>query len=117
MSDAIVAAVRAISHEATNDDLNLLVSAINARRKTLRSQRMLVNQASLNSPGTRVETVGLRPKYLSGLHGTVIPGRAHRAGDILIKIDEADRYFVTGRGRFNLDALSVPASALKAADE
>lgn len=114
MSDAIVAAVRAITTEATDDDLNLLVSAVNTRRKTLRSQRALVNQASLDSPGTRVVTVGLSPKYLSGLHGTVVPGRAHRAGDILVKIDEADQHFVTGRGRFNLNALAVPASALKA---
>ena len=107
-------AIRFITTEATSDDLDLVFAALKNRRKQLRASAALVNQAAL-TPGTRIETVGLSPKYLTGLHGVVLPGQAHRAGDLLIKIDEKNRYFArgTGRRRFNLDALSVPASALK----
>ena len=99
----------------TDDDLNLIFTAFKARRKTLRANLALVNQAAL-TPGTRVETFGLSPKYLNGLHATVVAGTARRAGDILINVDEDDRYFARGNGRrrFNLDPLAVPASTLKA---
>ena len=110
--------VRFITTEATDDDLNLIFTAFKARRKTLRANLALVNQAAL-TPGTRVETFGLSPKYLNGLHATVVAGTARRAGDILINVDEDDRYFARGNGRrrFNLDALAVPASTLKAEEK
>jgi hypothetical protein len=110
---SVTETVRFITTEATNDDLDLIFEAFKSRRKTLRANLALVNQAAL-TPGTRVETFGLSPKYLNGLHATVVAGHARRAGDILINVDEESRYFVTGRRRFNLDALAVPASTLKA---
>jgi hypothetical protein len=109
----ISSVVRFIATEATDDDLNLIFTAFKARRKTLRANTALINQATL-TPGTRVETFGLSPKYLNGLHAVVVAGNARRPGDLLINVDEADRYFVSGRRRFNLDALAVPASTLKA---
>jgi hypothetical protein len=110
---SVTETVRFITTEANDADLDLIFTAFKARRKTLRNSAALVNQATF-TPGTRVETINLSPKYLSGLRGTVVAGTPRRAGDLLVNIDEESRYFVTGRRRFNLDALAVPASALKA---
>lgn len=95
-------------------ELDAVFQAYKTRSKSLRSETALVNQATL-TPGTRVVTQNLSPKYLSGLRATVTEGKASRAGDILITVDQDDRYFAmgTGRRRFNLDALAVPAASLR----
>lgn len=93
-------------------ELDAVFNAYKIRAKGVRAETLLVNSATL-TPGTRVETVGLSPKYLSGLRGEVVPGTPRRVGDLFVKIDENDRYFATGRRRFDLDKLAVPASALK----
>lgn len=96
----------------TRPELDAVFNAYKMRAKSVRAETGLVNAATF-TPGTRVETVGLSPKYLSGLHGVIVAGTAPRPGDLFVKIDEDDRYFATGRRRFNLDRLAVPASALK----
>lgn len=101
-------AIKLIS-ELTRQELDAVQSAVTARSKYLREQEALTNQATL-TPGTRVMTKGLRPKYLNGLHGEVIATPTRRSKDIAVKIDADDRYFVTGR--YNLDALAVPANCL-----
>jgi hypothetical protein len=91
-------------------EIKSVFDAANARSKQLRAQRAAENSATM-TPGTRVVTANLRPKYLSGLHATVIAGETRRRGDILINIDESDRYFANS-ARYNLSRLAVPASSL-----
>lgn len=63
--------LNAIRDGVCDDDYNVVVKAINTRRKYLDSQKDLQNLASLEV-GQRVELAGLRPKYLVGMTGEVV---------------------------------------------
>ena len=92
-------------------DLENVQQAINQRVRYLRDMRAATNKATLK-PGTRVRTKGLRPKYLNNLNGEVIAEATRRKGDIMVLVDEADRWQIT---RYSHNGkLSVPASALEA---
>jgi hypothetical protein len=92
--------------------ISVVQAALSAHSKHLHDQEALLNQATL-LPGTRVITKGLRPKYLNGLHATVLPADAKRKGDILVEVDQADRYFVSSRYMGSSGRLGVPAACLE----
>jgi hypothetical protein len=105
-TEDVVTAVGDMSPE----DLDLVQSMINLRRKLLREVKSAANQAEFG-PGTRVVLTGIRPKYLNGLYGEVVRPSTRRAGDLEILIDEGDRL---GAERYLSPAgtINVPAGAL-----
>lgn len=96
---------------ATREELDAISEATRERSRSLRTIAVIVNKANF-TPGTRVVTRGLKPKYLNGLHGEVIAGFVKRKGDILVRIDSeyrdgAERYVSSVTG-----TCAIPASAL-----
>jgi preprotein translocase subunit YajC len=92
-------------------ELRAVFEAYRNRSKALRATQAIVNKATFK-PGDRVVTQGIRPKYLSGLHGTVSAQPARRKGDITILVDENERF---GAARYVSQAsgvVSVPANCL-----
>jgi preprotein translocase subunit YajC len=91
---------------ATEQEVRLLFDAGNRRAKTIRANQAAANAATL-TVGSKVRTKGLKPKYLSGLPGTVTRVDGSK---ISIEVDESHQ-FETGRYSRNF---TVPASALEA---
>lgn len=92
-----------------DDGLDALIESAVARRNFVRDSRGAKNQMEFKH-GTRVRIINIRPKYLTGITGTVNKDRMpSRRGDLMVDIDPAC-YRKLGRyGR----CLAIPASSLE----
>lgn len=99
--------------ELGDDELEVVFEAARVRDRQLRANKIAENFAQL-TPGTRVAICGtIRPKYLLGVTGRVVPVPTKRDGDIMIEVDSywrghAARYINSATGR-----VAVPANCLR----
>jgi len=85
--------------------LDAIIEAAVARRNYLQDVQGAQNKATM-VPGTRVRICGtIKPKYLLGIPGTVLPRMANRRGDIMVELDYR-------AGRYS-KVLNIPASCLE----
>jgi hypothetical protein len=92
-----------------DEGLDALIEAAVARRNFIRDARGAKNQLEFVH-GTPVRIVNIRPKYLTGITGTVNKDRMpSRRGDLMIDIDPKHYHRLGRYGR----CLAVPASSLE----
>lgn len=92
-----------------DDGLEALAEAIRARRDYVRDQRGAKNQLEFKH-GTPVRVINIRPKYLTGITGTVNKSRMpSRRGDIMVDVDPRCYHRLGRYGR----CLAIPASSLE----
>lgn len=103
MADA-QAIIAAILDGSVDDELTAVSQAIQTRKRQLREGQALLNKVTLG-PGARVRTKNLKPKYLSGLTGTVLENQAGKR-DIQVQLD-LSQY----TGRYS-HTIGIPASCL-----
>ncbi|MEV7123911.1 hypothetical protein [Kitasatospora griseola] len=92
--------VNFILNEATDADLDRVVSALKDRRKALATMR-----AANVTTGVTATTHNLSPKYLNGLTGTVVEINGKHA-DLELDADSTDQLRWSRQSRF-----AVPADA------
>lgn len=98
--------------DADQSDLDLLVTALNARRKALHAQAE-IESASTLKPGDRVRLSDLSPRYLNGLTA-VVKQRSPGSGRVKFVV-EFENEFAAGP-RFG-STVTVPASCLQACED
>lgn len=107
-----------IATAATNDDLDRIYEAANARAKVLRDQRD-AERAAVLTVGASVEVDGVRPKYLNGLRGTVASITGQRV-TVTLDADSTRRLSYTRQTKFyvpvgadSYDLSGLPVGACK----
>ena len=93
-----------------DEDLDAIIEMAVARRKFLQQAKGAQNQVEFKH-GDAVRVVNIRPKYLTGITGTINKQRIpNRRGDIMVDIDPSCyRQLGTRYGK----CLSIPASSLE----
>jgi hypothetical protein len=93
-----------------DEGLDAIIEAAVARRSFLRDMKGANNKINF-VPGTHVRVVNIRPKYLTGITGTVSFKTADRRGDLMVDVDPRCYHRL---GRYSR-TLSIPASSLEEA--
>jgi hypothetical protein len=102
--NAIVGFVYSIQ---TEDELQVIQRAINARFKLIRENKAQKNLATL-MPDTAVRFTNLKPAYLNLAKGTIVSVKDN--GSFLVKIDDGPESF-RARKRYGAQ-VGVPASCI-----
>jgi hypothetical protein len=91
------------------DGLDIIIEAAVARRKFVQDLKGARNQRDYQH-GDAVRIVNIRPKYMTGVRGTINKNRMPiRSGDIMVDIDPRDVHRIGRRST----TLSIPASSLE----
>jgi hypothetical protein len=104
-----------MSSESTEDECKALFDVANTRLRQLRSARVALLAVSIDE-GAVVRIRNIRPKYLSGLSGTVTKKESLTKGVyVCIQLDEKsyDEYMFHARGCTNRVITGIPMSCIE----